>query len=152
MSLNISEPLSQIYQNWLSEDRAMEATLREIRAWMKEVEQLGIPHFGETATRLEPLRDRLVKHFEREDEMITQLASSLVEPSAEFDHLRFESTNEHGLMLAHLDDLLARLSQTDPPFRSWQAAMQEVEKFVHRLEQHESTETRSIGILLKESA
>ena len=80
MSLNISEPLSKIFDNWLSEDRQMHESLGEIRDWMKQVEQLGIPHFGETANRLLPLRERLQKHFQQEDEMITRLAESLLNP------------------------------------------------------------------------
>ena len=149
MSLNISEPLSKIFDTWLSEDRQMHESLREIRDWMKQVEQLGIPHFGETANRLLPLRERLQKHFQQEDEMITRLAESLAEPSADFDHLRSQSLNDHHLLGAHLDDLVDRLSETDPPFSSWQAAMKQVQGFIDRMEQHELTETRAIEALLQ---
>ncbi|QDV40361.1 hypothetical protein Enr13x_01670 [Stieleria neptunia] len=149
MSLNISEPLSQTFEDWLSEDRKMNESLRELRDWMKQIEQLGVPHFGETADRLQPLRDGLVKHFDHEDEMIASIGKSLPEPSADFDHLRSDSCNGHDLLRAHLDDLSARLRETDPPFSSWQAAMQEVEGFIDRLEQHELTETRAIQALLQ---
>lgn len=72
---------------------------------MKEVEQLGIPHFGETVTRLCPLRERLALHFEREDEMIAALAASLPDPSAEFDALRSSAAHDHELLLTQIDDL-----------------------------------------------
>ena len=144
MNTNTSQSLSLIFDHWQDEDRSMDATLREVRDWMKEVEQLGIPHFGEIAIRLRPLRERLVIHFEREDEMIAQLAASLLEPSVDFDQLRSESANDHEMLLAQLDDFSARLNETDPPFASWQAAMSEVESFIARLERHEAMESNAI--------
>ena len=41
--------LQEIYQNWRNEDRELESSVDELRLWMQEVNQLGIPHFGETA-------------------------------------------------------------------------------------------------------
>jgi hypothetical protein len=140
--------LSQIFEKWLAEDREMEACLDEVRDWMREVSQLGIPHFGETAMRLRPLHDRLVHHFGREYEMIVQLAESHPPPSPEVDAVRRQSTSDHQQLLARLDDLIQRLNQTEPPFASWQAAMDEVEIFVNALEQHEEQESESIKILM----
>ena len=42
----ISE-LSHIFEDWRSEDRKLSSCIDEIRDWMSEVNQLGIPHFGE---------------------------------------------------------------------------------------------------------
>ena len=64
--------LSSLFQTWQSERRAISACIDELRQWMNEVSQLGIPHFGETAMRLGPLRSGLVDHFACEDEMVAK--------------------------------------------------------------------------------
>ena len=40
-----------IYETWREEDRQLEGFVDDVRDWMQEVNQLGIPHFGETALR-----------------------------------------------------------------------------------------------------
>ena len=140
--------LSSFYQTWKAEDRELEAGIDEIRDWMQEVTQLGIPHFGETATRLNPLRQQLVTHFQREDQMIGQLAGLYSTSSPEVEAVSRQSTRDHDQLLARLDDLIQRLSETDPPFASWQAAIAEVEMFVDVLEQHEEQEADSIETLM----
>ena len=73
MTTEKKKSLPTIYQTWRTEDRDLEACIDQVRDWMHQVAQLGVPHFGETATRLRPLRERLVTHFEREDQMVAQL-------------------------------------------------------------------------------
>jgi hypothetical protein len=111
---------------------------------MNEVSQLGIPHFGETATRFRPLRQRLIHHFAIEDEIIERGAAKrdATLPGSEDPHLG--SSREHKELLERLDDMLSRLARPDPPFASWQAAMNEVEQFVDLLEEHESRESERI--------
>jgi hypothetical protein len=148
MNTNAKHPLAEFYQTWKAEDRALEAGIDEIRDWMHEVNQLGIPHFGETATRLGPLRDRLVAHFQREDEMISQLAELYPSSSPEIEAVRRQSSRDHHQLLVRLDDLTSRLGQIEPPFASWQAAIDELESFVDLLEQHEEQESESIEMLM----
>jgi hypothetical protein len=137
-------PESSLFQTWQMERRAVAACLDELRDWMNEVSQLGIPHFGETATRLRPLRQRLIHHFAVEDEMIEKFAArrGTTRPGTDGPHLC--SSREHEQLLQRLDDMLSRLAQPDPPFASWQAAMNEVEQFVDLLEEHESRESERI--------
>ena len=148
MGIEAHPSLTEIFKNWRAEDSELEACLDEVRDWMGEVSQLGIPHFGETATRLRPLRERLVRHFEREDAMIAQLAQSYPPPSTEIDAVRSQSAYDHHLLLGRLDDLMQRLNETEPPLNSWKAAMDEVELFVVALEEHEEQESESIKILM----
>ena len=138
------QSLADVFDRWRIEDRELAEYVKQVRDWMTEVEQLGIPHFGETATRLRPLRDRLVQHFQREEEMISNLAAALPEPSTEFDLLRTNAAHDHELLLVRLDDLSARLSETDPQFESWQVAMNEVATLVHQLQEHERMEANTI--------
>ena len=148
MDSKADQPLALFYENWRAEDRQLEVGIDGVRDWMQEVNQLGIPHFGETATRLLPLRRRLVTHFEREDRMIAQLAELYPSSSPEVQAVRRQSSHDHHQLLARLDDLIQRLGQTEPPFDSWQAAMDELESFVDLLEQHEEQEADSIGMLM----
>ncbi len=50
------ESIAFIHESWKQEDRQLDNCLDAVRDWMQEVNQLGIPHFGETATRLRPLK------------------------------------------------------------------------------------------------
>lgn len=148
MNSNTKHPVADFYKRWKAEDRDLERGIDQIREWMHEVNQLGIPHFGETATRLGPLRARLVAHFEREDTMIVQLAELYPSSSPEIKAVRRQSARDHAQLLARLDDLISRLDQIEPPFASWQVAMNELELFVDLLEQHEERESECIETLM----
>lgn len=150
MSSQSKRSLAFIYESWRQEDRCLKACINEVRAWMREVNQLGIPHFGETATRLRPLRIKLFTHFGRENELISQLAHFYPDTSPEIDGVRKSSIADHDRLLARLEDLIDRLSEPDPPFQSWTEAMDEVGLFVDAVEQHELQESGSIDRLLPE--
>ena len=77
------EIVSQLVQKWRSEDRVVTTKIDELRQWMREVRQLGIPHFGETATRLRQIRDQLVQHFQREEAMTSEVANIYPKSSPE---------------------------------------------------------------------
>ena len=148
MNARTNPTLPGIFQAWKAEDRELESSIDAVRDWMQEVSQLGIPHFGETATRLRPMRARLEVHFAHEDEMVTQLAELYPPSSPEIDAVRRQSDRDHSRLLERLDGLIDRLDQTEPPFASWQAAMEEVELFVDVLEQHEDQESESFEMLI----
>ncbi len=143
-----TQTLPSILNSWQAEDVELAACVAEVRDWMEELSQFGIPHFGETALRLLPLRKRLVQHFKLEDEILSQLmntAPDLVEKVAE---LHGDSKHGHEQLLEKLDDLTSRLKAPEPPFESWQAAIKEIEMFVELLEQHERDEAASLEHLL----
>ena len=148
MSTKVQQTLKSIYDRWRSEDRQLEACIDSVRLWMHEVNQIGIPHFGETASRLGPLRERLLIHFERESELIDQLAEVYTPGSPEVDAVRRQSVHDHELLIGRLDELIERLTRVVPPFASWQSAMDEVEMFVDVLEQHEDQESESFEMLI----
>ena len=137
-----------VFHTWQLEDRDLETSIDQVRNWMQEVNQLGIPHFGETATRLRPLRDRMLVHFAREDQMIGQLADLYPTSSPEVDAVRRQASRDHDQLSERLDNLIERLDQVVPPFASWQNAMDEVELFVDALEQHEDQESENFRMLM----
>jgi hypothetical protein len=148
MNSRTTPPLPKIFDSWRAEDCELELRIDELRDWMGEVSQLGIPHFGETATRLCQVRERIVQHFEREDEMVAELARLYPGSSPEIASIRKRSSRDHSHLLTRLDDLSKRLSELEPPFKSWQEAMQDVELFVNELEQHEDHESESVMMLM----
>lgn len=148
MNINVLKSVPQIVDHWHDEDRSLAACVEQVRQWMREVEQRGIPHFGETAARLSPLRERLLQHFEREDKMLHQIAELFLTPTPAIDAVRTQALHEHDQLLFALDELRGRLSRLQPPFVSWQAAMREVEEFFHSLERHEEQEAVNVQALM----
>lgn len=148
MSSHSKQALVGIFDSWKEEDRQLQISVDEVRDWMLQVNQLGIPHFGETATRLRPLKQRLFVHFGRELELISQLAAHYPPPSPEIEAVQKQSIRDHDQLLARLDDLIARLNLTEPPFQSWTEAMEEVGLFMDAIEQHEEHESDSIQMLM----
>ena len=147
MNISVLKSVPQVLDHWHDEDHSLHACVAEVRNWMREVEQRGIPHFGETAARLRPVRDRLVQHFDREDEMLHQIADLFLMPTPEIDSVRTQACYEHQQLLARFDDLSARLAELRPPFQSWQAAMKEVDEFFADLELHETQEADNVAAL-----
>ena len=148
MSSQSKQNFAYVFDSWKDEDRQLEAILDEVRDWMSQVNQLGIPHFGETATRLRPLKQRLFVHFGREIELISKLAMHYRSPSPEIEAVRKQSIMDHDQLMERLDDLIDRLSQLEPPFQSWTEAMDEVGLFLDAIEQHEEHESDSIRMLM----
>ncbi len=148
MSAKARPLVAKIFAQWRSEDRGLEMRVDEVIDWMHAVSEKGIPHFGETAARLRPLRDRLVVHFKHEGEMIANLAQHYPTPSPEIEAVQRQARRDHEVLLERLDSLIGRLGNPVPPFESWQAAIAEVGAFLDELEQHEEQETESIQMLM----
>lgn len=147
MNTKVASELCQIFAEWRSEDRKLALCIDQVRDWMSEVNQLGIPHFGETASRLEPLRETLVVHFRREDEILTKLSELYSPDSPEVEAFRRQTALDHRSLLMRMDDLYSRLKETDPQFASWTTAMNEVDVFFEAMQQHEIQESERISML-----
>jgi iron-sulfur cluster repair protein YtfE (RIC family) len=151
MNADTNVSLATIYRNWLSQDRELQSRIDEIRQWMYEVAEFGQPHFGETASRLQPLRKRLMQHFEREDEMTEEIAKSHLTSTSEVKAMRQQSSRDRNRLFAQLDELTDRLNLLDPPFASWQRAIEEVEVLIDSLEGHEVREVENLKSLIPSS-
>lgn len=148
MNAKRASELGHLFGDWRAEDRKLSTCIEQIRDWMSEVNQMGIPHFGETASRLKPLRESLIVHFEREDEMLAKLAELYPSSSPEVSAFKRQTRVDHRTLLSRLDDLHSRLKETDPPFESWTAAMDEVDVFFEAMDQHERSESDRVRMLL----
>ena len=129
---------------WHEEHQQLETFTNELRHWAYEIGQLGIPRFGQTAGKLTQLRARLVAHFERENEIGSQLLSDQASPSVEVQATCRQSALDHANLIKRLDDLIARLNQNEPPFDSWEQAVSEIDLFMDAIEEHEEQETANI--------
>jgi hypothetical protein len=112
------------------------------------VNDIGIPHFGEAGDRLRSRRGRLVQHIDRQDEKIEGLAEYFDDSPSAVGPLRNQSSADHQHIMHRLDGLMERLNQLEPPFKSWLAAMGEIESFVSGLAQHEREESDTVAALL----
>ncbi len=139
---------NEVFARWRIEDEELATQVDTIRQWMRELDQLGRQHFGETATRLRELRELMVTHFDREAEMIEKLGQDHYSDSPEVAAVRRQSDRDHQHLLNQIDQLIGRLDQLEPPYGSWQEAIDDLESLVSLLEQHEAREWDSIEMLL----
>ena len=136
--------VERLFAEWQLEHRDLLRVIDGLRRWMYDVNQLGIPRFGETADQLLMLRDRLVHHFGREDELGRRLFEAEPHAEVEVQALCRQADRDHERLLKRLDGLSERLRLIDPPFASWQRAVDEVELLVDDLEEHEEQEAESV--------
>lgn len=141
----------QLFNKWHEEHHQLEEFISQLRQWAYEIGQMGIPHFGEAAGKLAKLRERLVTHFEQEDEIGNQLSDHQAAPSAEVQATCRAAAHDHANLLRRLDELIARLCQTEPPFDSWEQAIGEVDLFLDAMEEHEEQETANLTWLSPQS-
>ena len=148
MNAQRTETIPAIYEMWESGAEEQESRIDSICQWMEEVSQLGIPHFGETATRLRPMRDQLLRQFQWESELIRQIAEFYPLPSPEVAAVRRQARRSHRHLRTRLEDLISRLEELDPPFDSWQEAIEELHRFACVLEEHNHCERESLQMLM----
>jgi molybdopterin converting factor small subunit len=148
MNTNVTPELGQLVEAWRVEDRELSTAIDGIRQWMSEVNLMGIPHFGETASRLLPLQRFLENHFAREDALLDKLAKLYPSASPEVAAFRRQTQRDHESLLEALQDLHDRLSQTEPEFRSWTEAMDQVDVYFAQMEQHELQEFDRLCMLI----
>ena len=144
---------TDLFWEWKSEESEMKASIDDLCIWMNEVNQLGIPHFGEAGSRLQNLRHRMLQHFERENLIVENLVAQvndLGDPSASsaVADLQKQASSDHEHLLSHLDDLIGRLHHLEPPFSSWSEAMDEIGGFTVELQEHEDYEWEQLSAIV----
>ncbi len=148
MTMTKYETVAEILKRWQTEDISLQDTATSLMDWMREVEQFGKPHFGETASKLKPFRSLLASHFGHEVQMLNDLADHHDANCPEISAIRRQTERDHQQLLNDLDNFVQRLNQLEPPFDSWQSAMREFDLFFDRLEQHEVQESESIKAMM----
>lgn len=136
------QSLAPLLQQWNDEHQDLSRSIRETTLWLGQVSQRGIPRFGELAARLSLMRQRMKQHFDREEVLGNDLQQA--SDCLEVKTTRRRSINDHQHLTQRIDDLIARLSELEPPFDSFQQAIDQVGLFVDAFEQHEEQEAQGL--------
>ncbi|MCA9158371.1 MAG: hemerythrin domain-containing protein [Planctomycetales bacterium] len=142
-----SNKLSALFARWKDEHRQIDARVAELCQWIHSQGKIVTPPFLRAAQKLGELRDQLETHFVVEEELGRLLADARGGMTAEIDSVRQQHDREHTILLERLGRLIHSLGTAEPEFDSWDAATNEFELFVDKLEQHEEREAESVGWL-----
>ncbi|MEZ6063681.1 MAG: hemerythrin domain-containing protein [Planctomycetaceae bacterium] len=125
-------------RRFAQEHSHLKSGITDLRSWIDEVSELGIPHFGEMGDRMKPLYAELCEHFAHEEVrgFLAEAIALLPHLSDDADDLRIE----HSRLLTALDALICRLQESPPPFESWQRACQDLNEILDALNTHEHKE------------
>lgn len=126
-------------QQLAREHEELAVMISDLRSWLAEVAELGIPHFGELGTRLQPLCDKLREHFAHEE------ANGYLADVIAADPRLTSNVNQllaqHAVFRNRLETLIRRLRDSETPFDSWQTACEEFESLCADIARHEQNET-----------
>lgn len=141
-SAQVPQQWHELVRTWNEEHEDLARHITETTQWLAAVSDLGIPRFGELGERLKQLRERLKRHFALEDRLSQQMQAS--DDCVELATSRRRSLGEHEHLLRRIDVLVERLGELDPPFESFQQAIEEVSLLVDAFEQHEEDEAQGL--------
>lgn len=136
------DALAPLLQQWNDEHHDLSRSIRETSLWLGQVSQRGIPRFGELAARLSLMRQRMKQHFDREEALGDDLQQA--SDCLEVKTTRRRAISDHQHLTQRIDDLIAKLSELEPPFDSFQQAIDQVGLFVDAFEQHEEQEAQGL--------
>lgn len=120
----------------LSDHQALLQSICDMRDWTCAVSEWGMPRFGELGFRLAVFRDALSQHFSEEESG----KYFRVTPGPEAQ-MMMVFCDQHQQLLERLDRLIGFLRAPEPKFRSWQAAVEQVESLINDICDHEQQET-----------
>jgi hypothetical protein len=114
-----------------------------MRQWIHDVNELGMPHFGELGNRVKCYRKLLAEDFAAEEARgrLSGVGKRRPECWAEIDELR----DQHGQFLDELELLQEKLCQDSPPYESWQDAVRHFDELLMEVERHEGRELQLLA-------
>lgn len=121
----------------------------EIQRWIREVDQFGVPRFGEFGHRLHCYRTLLASEFANEEYhgQLSEVEQRHPECKAEITELH----GQHGQFLDQLESLVARLQQDQPVYVSWQDAVTEFSHLMAEIARHQGREDQLLESLTPSS-
>ena len=125
-------------RTFLEEHQNLTRRIAGLRKWLSELDALGARKFGEMAFRVQELRDLLAEHFQ-EEERDGYLASALA-IAPQFTAQAADLCQEHPQFLDRLDNLIARVRDSEPPSDYWRTARDELKQLFADLRRHERSE------------
>lgn len=125
-------------------------SLAELRQWMGETEEMGVPHFGEFGFRLDCYRTALAAEFSREE------SRSRMRGDADRDDNECQELialrSQHGQFLDELENMSTTLHQSPPPFETWQEATRQFDELQSEIDRHRKRERQLIDTVNRTDA
>ncbi len=134
-------------ESLLNEHNAILDKIEEIINWWAQLEEKGLPKYGEMGMHIHELRDMLATHYEEEEEK--GYFEQIKENYPEIDFKDRDFVKEHSHLLMQLNIFAEKLSLPEPAFKNWNEAMEEFEAFLKQFNNHERAETRIINKVLQ---
>lgn len=121
----------------------------EIQRWIREVDQFGVPRFGEFGHRLNCYRNLLAGEFANEEYhgQLSDVEQRHPECKPEITELH----GQHGQFLDQLERFADRLQQDQPAYRCWQDAVAEFEHLISEIARHQGREDQLLESLTPSS-
>ncbi|WP_145218763.1 hemerythrin domain-containing protein [Gimesia alba] len=129
-------------QYLLDEHEQILTHMKELNDWWTELDERGLPKFGEMGTRVERFRELLAKHFEDEEQ--EGYFKPVLDETPGFCIMVPDFKEKHTAILCQIDDFISRLKHPEPPFENWNAALQEFETLLADLREHENHEIQLV--------
>jgi hypothetical protein len=143
---NSHKPLQYL----LDEHKQIVSHIKEVTQWWMELNEKGLPKFGEMGAHVEGFRALLAKHFENEAQ--EGYFTPVLDESPGFCIMVPDFKKKHTSLLDRIDDFVLRLKQTDSPFNNWNEALQEFKKILDDLREHENQEVKLVQEAFDKSA
>lgn len=137
-------------QYLLDEHEQLLAHMKDLNRWWTELDEHGLPKFGEMGTRVAGFRDLLAKHFEDEEQ--EGYFKPLMDEEPGFCIMVPDFQKKHAVTLSRFDDFIDRLKQSQPPFKNWSEAMREFDSLMSDIREHENREIRLVQEAFEKSA
>ncbi|WP_339687428.1 hemerythrin domain-containing protein [Gimesia maris] len=116
--------------------------IKELNHWWRELDERGLPKYGEMGTRMEGLRDLLSKHFHDEEQ--EGYFKPVMDESPGFCIMVPDFREKHKKFLTQIGDFSTRLKQSEPPFQNWNEALTELQGLLDELRISENEEIQHV--------
>ncbi|WP_145228609.1 hemerythrin domain-containing protein [Gimesia algae] len=137
-------------QYLLDEHEQILSHIKDLNQWWAELDEHGMPKYGEMGTRMEGLRDLLSKHFNDEEQ--EGYFKPLMDEEPGFCIMVPDFQKQHKEFLTRLDDFSNRLKQPEPPFHNWNEALLELQRLLAELRINENREIERVREAFEESS
>lgn len=137
-------------QYLLDEHEQILSHIKDLNQWWAELDEHGLPKYGEMGTRMEGLRDLLSKHFNDEEQ--EGYFKPLMDEEPGFCIMVPDFQEQHKEFLTRLDDFSVRLKKAEPPFQNWNEALQELKSILAQLRDNEKREIERVREAFQKSS
>lgn len=141
-SVPASPRLEELIRLWQGEHAELLRSIRETTLWIGQLCDQSASYCDDLVKHMEQFRERMLRHFDREDSLAKELHG--VYGCVEAESTRRRAEGDHLHLTRRVDELLVKLHSPADGFASFQEAIQEISLFVDAVEQHEEEEAQGL--------